>query len=91
MLLSSRRLFVDMYKLELRIRLENYTSSGKTLIEALENLKGPKSQKVVSVLTIIKGEERMERILPAVITARLFSPSPLMREIAIKNLSLITS
>jgi len=78
-----------MYQAKIKIFNRLYKAEGKTIIEALGNLKPNGLAKGMSVLTISKDGETTERILPSVKTARLFSPSHLVREVAIKNTSLL--
>jgi hypothetical protein len=66
-----------------------YKADGATVKEAIENLKVGKVAKGVSLLTVTKGKISKDKVLPAPQTFRLFSPSKLMRELAIKNVSLM--
>ena len=61
-----------------------YESKGSSVIEAITNLK-PELGRGMSILTIQRENEQQEKILPNLITARLFSKNPLMREIALKQ------
>lgn len=67
---------------------KTFTAKGSTVKEAIENLNVGKLNKGVSVLQITHNGSSSSKILPSVQTARLFSPSPLTREVAIKNVSL---
>lgn len=74
------------YSASIKIMGKTYKASGKTIEEALskidnQNAKGP------GILTITKGKDSKERILPAPQVSRLFNLSPLMREIALKQVS----
>lgn len=67
---------------------KTFSSNGNTALEALVSLK-PECGKGVSVLTVTKGEKSKVKILPAPQTFRLFSASRLMREVMLKNLSMV--
>lgn len=66
-----------------------YTSKGKTVAEALANLQPVGVTKGSSILSISNGERSRDRVLNTIQTYRLFSPSKLTREIALKNISLL--
>ena len=63
---------------------QKYTNTGATLVEAIGGL-DVKNVKGMAILTVTHGNVSKDKILPANNVFRLFSASPLMREIAIKN------
>lgn len=67
---------------------KTFTSDGSSVVEAIRGLK-PGNVKGAAVLTISNGETTRERILPRVVVQRLFNLSPTMREMALKNVSLL--
>ena len=75
-----------MITASIKVLGKTYSAQGDTVFHAIANLEVPKA-KGVSILSLSKGDNRRERVLPAVATARLFSPSKLVREIALKNMS----
>lgn len=77
-----------VYTASIKVFGKTFTSKGKTILEALENLNVGKLNKGVSVLEVSHKGKSVSKILPSVQTARLFSPSPMTREIALKNISL---
>lgn len=65
-----------------------FESNGSSVIGVLKgfnvrNIKGK------SILAIETGEERKERVLSPVMTYRLFSSHGLIKEVALKNVSLL--
>ena len=77
------------YLASIKILGKKYEAKGATAHEAIGNLKVGGFVKSMSVLEIVHGEVRKSRVFPPLQTARLFSPSPMMREIAIKNVSIM--
>lgn len=78
----------DAYSASIKILGKIYTATGATKREALENLK-PELGRGVSIITVSTGDKRKEKVLAPMQTMRLFSPSKLMREIALKNTALL--
>jgi hypothetical protein len=74
------------YKATLKVLGNLYTSDGSTAVEAISKL-APPLARGVSILTVTSGEKSQERVLPRVMTARLFSASKLVREIQLKHMS----
>lgn len=73
-------------KATIEILGKKYTGEGKTVSEALLNLPYKGFPKLKAMLTVIKDDKTEKTIvLMPLQTQRLFAPSPLMREIAIKN------
>jgi len=77
------------YEASIKVLGQFYKSKGSTSKEAIENLKVGNFAKGVGVLEITKGDVKKSKILPAPQVFRLFSASPLMREIALKNVGLM--
>ena len=80
-----------MFSASIKVLGKVYTAKGKTVSETLANLKPDGVAKGVSVLTVSDGKNSRTKVLPTAKTCRLFSPSPLTREIALKNTSLMFS
>jgi hypothetical protein len=76
------------YKATIKVLGKIYNAAGDTTREALANLK-PENGKGMSILSISCGDKSKERILTSTQTFRLFNASPTMREIALKNTSLL--
>ena len=79
---------VEPYNASIKIFGKFYTSTGSTAKEAIENLKPDGVPKGMSVLTISRGDVKKERILNTTQTYRLFTCSRLMKEVAVKNVSI---
>lgn len=77
------------YSASIKVLGRLYTSTGTTAREAIENIKIDGVAKGMSILEITKGEVKRSKILTPALTFRLFSASRMMREIALKNASLI--
>ena len=78
-----------MYEVFLKMFGKVYNSKGKTIPEALNNLKVNTKVGGTSILTIKKGKKSKDRILNRAVTTRLLALSPTMKEVTIKNLSLM--
>ncbi len=74
----------ELYQAAIKVFGKVYRAEGSTLSEAITKLKPDGLARGLSVLTVTKGETRQEKILPRVATSRLFSPSPMIREAALK-------
>ncbi len=72
------------YDISIKIFGRVYTSTGETLIEALDNLK-PGKVGGVCVMTVTHGDKKREKILNAGQLFRLFTGSRIMHEMAMKN------
>lgn len=77
------------YKASIKVLGKVYESVGKTSKEAVENLKPDGYVKGVSLLSVTNGKVKKDKVLNAAQTFRLFSASGLVREISIKQVSLI--
>ena len=78
---------VAKYVATIKVLGKNYTSVGQTPREAVENLDVGKNARGVSVLSVSNGSQVITKIIPTVQTYRLFCPSRLQREIALKGVS----
>jgi len=77
------------YSASLKIFGKVYTAKGSSVSEAISNLKPEGTARGTSVLTVQCGQQKRDRILPPNATFRLFSASKLMRDVALKNTSLL--
>ena len=69
----------------IRVMGQTYEAKGKTLTEALDGLH-VRNARGSAVLIVTQGTRRIEKILGRLVVMRLFSPSPTMRQLALKNL-----
>lgn len=76
----------DLYKSKIKVFGKTYEATGKTIIEAIANLK-PLNCKGRGIITVRHGEVVKDRILTNVATFRLFNSHGLTRDIALKNVS----
>jgi hypothetical protein len=77
------------FKASIKIFGKTYEAVGSTVKEALEKLKPIGTPKGMSVISVSKGDIRKDKILLPPQTFRLFSPSRIMREIGIKQTSML--
>lgn len=77
----------DKYKLTLSVFANKITSIGATPGEALEGLVYSGRFPSTGILSMSKGDKKVDKIITRVIGSRLFSVSPLMRQIALKTVS----
>jgi len=84
-----KEVVVEPYNASIKVLGKVYKSTGNTAKEAIENLKPIGKAAGMSVLTISRGDVKKDKILTSMQTFRLFSLSKLMREIALKNTSLM--
>lgn len=77
------------YKAEVKVLGKLYDAEGKSVLEAISNLKPEGVVKGVSILKVSKGEVSVDKILSTIQTARLFSQSKITREVALKNASML--
>ena len=82
---TNARNITDTYQASIKVFGKIYKSSGATLSEAIASLKPEGLARGMSIVTVKKGNVTQEKILPRVATVRLFSPSPAMREVALKH------
>ena len=76
---------LDVYVASIKIFGKIYTSTGTTLEEAIAALKPEGLARGMSIITVKRGDTMQEKILPRIATGRLFAPSAMMREVALKN------
>lgn len=76
------------YTASIKVFGKAHTASGATVREAIENLQ-PGNARGVSVLTVAKGTNEKQKILNSTQTIRLFSPMRLVRELSLKNISMM--
>ena len=76
------------YKASIKVLGKSYEAQGESKSQAIENLKVGGVARGMSILVLSKGNESKSKVLPSTQTSRLFSPSKLVREIALKNVAL---
>lgn len=84
---TKKKVTVKPYSASIKILGNIFTSKGATVLEAIENLKPQGKCAGTSVLSVSNGETKRDKILPAYQTFRLFSPSKMMRNLALKGVS----
>ncbi len=80
---KAKQLQVVPYVSSVKVFGKTYVASGLTLEEAISNLKPDGLARGMSIVSVTKGDKKQEKILPRVATARLFSPSPMIRAAAL--------
>ena len=68
---------------------KKYSASGQTVSDALSKIEVSGVARGKSVLSVARGTNSKDRVLSPVMTSRLFSKSPIIREVALKNTSLL--
>ena len=68
---------------------KKYQGSGNTAHAAISAIGTSGVIRGKAVLTLVNGENTKDRVLPPVLASRLFSKSPLVREMALKNTALL--
>lgn len=76
------------YRVMLRMGGKSFTADGATVAEALAKL-NPGRFRGNAILSVHTGDTSRERILGVQQTFRLFNGGRIMREVAIKNISLL--
>lgn len=84
-----KKVVVAPYSATIKILGKIYNSTGNSVREAIENLKPTGKSMGNCVLSLSKGEIKVDKIITAFQVYRLFSHSKLMRELALKNTSLL--
>jgi hypothetical protein len=74
----------DTYVATVRIMGKTYESKGESVRDALTKLSIQGTPRGIILLTISCGDKSRQKILNGVQTSRLFSPSKIAREIALK-------
>lgn len=85
---TKKKVVVEPYTASVKILGRVYTATGTTAKDAFLNLKPNGVARGMGILTLSKDGVSREKILPSVQISRMFSPSPLVREIALKNVGL---
>lgn len=67
---------------------KKFTAKGDTIIEAIGNLK-PGNVKARAILALERNGKTHERVLQPVAVSRLFNQSGMMREIQLKQVSML--
>ena len=67
---------------------KKYEATGDSVLAALKNLE-VRNVRGKSIITMTDGTKSKERVLSPIMTMRLFSLSPLMRQIAFKQAALL--
>lgn len=80
---------VETYKAALKVLGKEYSATGSSIKEAIENLRPDNVIKGATLLVLSKGDKRIEKIIPAFNAIRLFSGNKLTREIALKNTTIL--
>lgn len=75
-------------KATITIAGKKYSSEGITTQEALSSLPYKGFSKLKSILTVVDGKKEKTVVLPPLQTVRLFSNNKMMKDIAVKTLSL---
>lgn len=73
------------YLASIKVMGKIYTAGGATLPDAITNLRPEGLVRGMSIITVKNGDTTQEKILPRIATARLFAPSKMIREVALKN------
>lgn len=79
---------LEGYSIAIKIMGKTFTAQGSTIKEALCNLKVGNA-KGISLLTVSKGTISRTKVLTPPQTFRLFTPSRIMHEVALKQISLL--
>lgn len=74
----------QLYTARIKVLGVFYTATGSTCLEAITNLKVPKALGT-SILTVSREDKSQEKVFNSIQTVRLFSTSPTVRNVAIKN------
>lgn len=75
-------------KATIAIAGKKYSAEGVTVQEALSSLPYKGFSKLKSILTVVDGKKEKTVVLPPLQTVRLFSKNKMMKDIAVKSLSL---
>lgn len=78
----------DLYAATVRVLGKTVGAVGKTPYEAIEKL-NPGNVAGMAILSVSRGANTKEHILPHMISKRLFNTMGTTREVALKNASLI--
>ena len=78
-----------MYTATLTSFGKKYSATGDTVIDAVSGIEVKGVVRGKGILSVARGESVKERILTPFLTARLFSKSPTIREVALKNTAIL--
>ena len=78
------------YEAILSVMGKTYTAVGDTALEAINSLE-VKNAKGRGVLTIKHGTIQRDRVLASTVVSRLFNSIGLMKQVALKNMSVLFS
>lgn len=87
---SSKTTETELYTATVKLLGQLNTATGNTAIEAISKL-SPKNCKGRAILTVVKGDKKIERILFPNQSFVLFNSLGLKKEIALKNINTIFS
>lgn len=73
----------------IKILGKTFTAKGATVSEALFNIQPIGVAKGMAILTVTKEGVKRERVLSPIQTFRMFNGGRIMREIAVKNISIL--
>ena len=79
----------DKYQAQIKVLGRVYSAKGKSVTDALSNLSVSGKVAGFGVVTISKGKQSKDKIINRATLSRWFNLSPMMREIAIKNIALM--
>lgn len=76
-------------KAHIKISGRTFTAEGKTVEEAIGNLDiGIGRMRGNAVMTVVNGNKTLEKIIPAFLITRLFSPNPNVRNVNLKQVAM---
>lgn len=76
------------YQASVKVMGKTFSADGDSVYAALEKLKpGNVAGKII--LSVIHGETQKDRVITMVLGRRMFNTTGLMREVALKNASLL--
>lgn len=73
----------------MKVQGRTYESKADTVLGALEGLSIGRNPHGRGILVMSNGTRTVEKVLPPIAISRLFSPSPTMRQMQLKNLFLL--
>ena len=76
-----------MHEATLLLLGKTYTAKGKTPFDAISNLEPSGMARTKSVLVVARNGKKRERVLMPFVINRMFSLSPTVREVTIKNVA----
>lgn len=76
------------YTAKLKVMGNTFTAKGKSIYEAIEKLK-PGNVAGMCILTVSKGKNKKDQIIPHSRAKGIFNSAGIMREARIKNVSIL--